>query len=92
MVAKSSIICNKRHQNLGGKKQPKGVKPITPLKKSDSKYVKYTCKIEPKLVQKQQKALEIRTFCCINLSVIIWWAIKDSNLGPSGYEPDALTN
>ena len=21
-----------------------------------------------------------------------WWAIKDSNLGPSGYEPDALTN
>ena len=22
----------------------------------------------------------------------VWWAIKDSNLGPSGYEPDALTN
>ena len=21
-----------------------------------------------------------------------WWAIKDSNLGPTGYEPVALTN
>lgn len=21
-----------------------------------------------------------------------WWAIKDSNLGPTGYEPAALTN
>ena len=21
-----------------------------------------------------------------------WWAIRDSNPGPSGYEPDALTN
>ena len=23
---------------------------------------------------------------------IIWWAFGDSNPGPSGYEPDALTN
>ena len=22
----------------------------------------------------------------------LWWAIKDSNLGPIGYEPTALTN
>jgi len=22
----------------------------------------------------------------------IWWAFRDSNPGPSGYEPDALTN
>ena len=22
----------------------------------------------------------------------VWWAIKDSNLGPTGYEPVALTN
>ena len=21
-----------------------------------------------------------------------WWAIRDSNLGPTGYEPAALTN
>jgi len=21
-----------------------------------------------------------------------WWVHQDSNLGPSGYEPDALTN
>ena len=24
--------------------------------------------------------------------VFYWWAIKDSNLGPTGYEPVALTN
>ena len=24
--------------------------------------------------------------------IINWWAIRDSNPGPSGYEPDALTN
>jgi len=24
--------------------------------------------------------------------LLIWWAIKDSNLGPTGYEPVALTN
>ena len=23
---------------------------------------------------------------------IIWWAIRDLNPGPAGYEPDALTN
>lgn len=23
---------------------------------------------------------------------LFWWAIKDSNLGPIGYEPTALTN
>ena len=23
---------------------------------------------------------------------LFWWAIKDSNLGPTGYEPGALTN
>ena len=28
----------------------------------------------------------------INLEVLIWWALRDSNPGPSGYEPDALTN
>ena len=28
----------------------------------------------------------------INLEVLIWWAFGDSNPGPSGYEPDALTN
>ena len=22
----------------------------------------------------------------------LWWALRDSNPGPSGYEPDALTN
>ena len=22
----------------------------------------------------------------------VWWANRDSNPGPSGYEPDALTN
>ena len=22
----------------------------------------------------------------------VWWAFKDSNLGPTGYEPVALTN
>ena len=26
---------------------------------------------------------------CIEFS---WWAIRDSNPGPAGYEPDALTN
>ena len=43
----------------GGKKHQKGVKPITPpLKKSDSKYVKYACKIEPKLVQNKKNPLK----------------------------------
>ena len=23
---------------------------------------------------------------------LFWWAIRDSNLGPTGYEPVALTN
>ena len=26
------------------------------------------------------------------LTVFIWWAFGDLNPGPSGYEPDALTN
>ena len=25
-------------------------------------------------------------------SAFFWWALRDSNPGPSGYEPDALTN
>ncbi len=25
-------------------------------------------------------------------TVFIWWAIRDSNPGPTGYEPVALTN
>ena len=28
----------------------------------------------------------------INLEVLIWWAFRDSNPGPTGYEPVALTN
>jgi len=24
--------------------------------------------------------------------ILLWWAHQDSNLGPSGYEPAALTN
>lgn len=24
--------------------------------------------------------------------IIVWWAFRDLNPGPSGYEPDALTN
>ena len=24
--------------------------------------------------------------------IFVWWAFGDSNPGPSGYEPDALTN
>ena len=31
-------------------------------------------------------------FDCIKIGVRIWWAIRDSNPRPSGYEPDALTN
>lgn len=27
-----------------------------------------------------------------NLSILSKWALRDSNPGPSGYEPDALTN
>ena len=27
-----------------------------------------------------------------NLEVLIWWAFRDSNPGPTGYEPVALTN
>ena len=26
------------------------------------------------------------------LTVFLWWALRDLNPGPSGYEPDALTN
>ena len=26
------------------------------------------------------------------LLIFIWWAIRDLNPGPAGYEPDALTN
>ena len=28
----------------------------------------------------------------INLEVLIWWTFRDSNPGPTGYEPVALTN
>ena len=28
----------------------------------------------------------------INLEVLIWWIFRDSNPGPTGYEPVALTN
>ena len=28
----------------------------------------------------------------MHLPFFIWWTIKDSNLGPTGYEPVALTN
>ena len=28
----------------------------------------------------------------INLEVLTWWAFRDSNPGPTGYEPVALTN
>ena len=27
-----------------------------------------------------------------NAGNLLWWAIRDSNPGPAGYEPDALTN
>ena len=26
------------------------------------------------------------------LLLLLWWAIRDLNPGPAGYEPDALTN
>ena len=29
---------------------------------------------------------------CIKITVQIWWAFRDSNPGPTGYEPVALTN
>ena len=33
-------------------------------------------------------AYKVVGFCVI----LHWWAIRDSNPRPSGYEPDALTN
>ena len=29
---------------------------------------------------------------CANCSPQVWWTIRDSNPGPTGYEPAALTN
>ena len=29
---------------------------------------------------------------CIKIAVQIWWTFRDSNPGPTGYEPVALTN
>jgi hypothetical protein len=28
----------------------------------------------------------------VNAGAFIWWAFRDSNPGPTGYEPVALTN
>ena len=43
--------------------------------------------------RKIKKTTEIlQTLRLISISVVIWWAIRDSNLGPTGYEPAALTN
>ena len=32
------------------------------------------------------------TYCATAANIIVWWAIWDSNPGPTGYEPVALTN
>ena len=37
--------------------------------------------------------LALSSAISINLSILRdWWDVKASNLGPSGYEPDALAN
>ena len=28
----------------------------------------------------------------LGIKIKLWWAIRDLNPGPAGYEPDALTN
>ena len=32
------------------------------------------------------------TYILMSVLRVYWWAIRDSNPGPAGYEPDALTN
>ena len=59
--------------------------------------------VEPAFVKWYRKILVNRGFCkkkldtrfdthCIKTGVQLWWAIRDSNPGPTGYEPVALTN
>ena len=35
---------------------------------------------------------KMHQFIQFHLHKLIYWAFKDSNLGPTGYEPGALTN
>ena len=39
------------------------------------------------MVRQNKKEITARA-----ISLLFWWTIKDSNLGPTGYEPVALTN
>ena len=42
------------------------------------------------LFETEIKEKNLKVF--INLEVLTWWAFRDSNPGPTGYEPVALTN
>ena len=45
--------------------------------------------LNPEPTVLETAALPIELYPCMKLK---WWAFGDSNPGPSGYEPDALTN
>ena len=36
--------------------------------------------------------IQKENFCLPKVLFLRWWAIRDSNPGPTGYEPGALTN
>jgi hypothetical protein len=38
------------------------------------------------------KKASLNSLNLIKLSDYLWWAFRDSNPGPTGYEPGALTN
>ena len=44
------------------------------------------------IICQRQTSLKKRTFVYRQRFAFSWWAIRDSNPGPTGYEPVALTN
>ena len=44
------------------------------------------------LIRKSKKPLSFKGFLLIAVNYPIWWTFRDSNPGPTGYEPGALTN
>ena len=47
---------------------------------------------EANIICRRQTSFKKRTFVGRQKCVFCWWAIRDSNPGPTGYEPVALTN
>ena len=48
---------------------------------------------EPTVLETAALPIELYPYLCKKaLPFVLWWALRDSNPGLSGYEPEALTN